>query len=402
MVVAFSSYRRVLATPGGWQFSLAGFAGRLPISMVSLGIVLLVSAQTGSYALAGTVASAYLLSNAGFAIVQGRLADRFGQHLVLPLGQVVFSTALALMMWALQAGAGQVVVHALAAVAGAALPQVGACVRARWSHVLTDARSRQTAYAFEAVVDEAVFVTGPTLATFLATAWHPVAGLSTAIGAGLAGTLALAAQRRTQPAPRRTRRSDPDRPKMPWSVVIPLALMCGALGTIFGAAEVNTVAFSDELGAKEWSGPLLATWALGSLTAGVLSGAVHWRTPPATRALWGTLALGLTMAPLPFVESMWLMAGFLLLGGMAIAPTLIATMSAIEEAVPAARLTEGLAILQTGMGIGIAPGAALAGLVIDRYGASPAYLVPLCAGMLGAAAAWISRSRTARVSTVPA
>lgn len=386
-----SSYRRVLATPGGWQFSLAGYAGRLPISMVSLGIVLLVSAQTGSYGLAGTVASAYLLSNAVFAILQGRLVDRFGQHLVLPAAQLVFTVALALMMWAVQTGASHLVVHGLAAVAGAALPQVGACVRARWAHVLSEKRQVQTAFALEAVVDEAVFVTGPTLATFLATAWHPVAGLGTAITCGLVGTLALAVQRSTQPPPKRQRPVESHRAPMPWATVVPLAIICLAMGAIFGAAEVITVAFAEEQGAKEWSGPLLAAWALGSLSAGVISGAVNWRTPPATRAMWGAVALALTMAPLPFVDSMWVMAGFLLLSGMAIAPTLIATMSATEEAVPTSRVTEGMSILQTGMGIGIAPGAAIAGMVIDAHGASPAYLVPLTAGLLGAAAAWTSR-----------
>ncbi|QIX26455.1 MFS transporter [Nocardioides sp. JQ2195] len=386
-----SSYRRVLATPGGWQFSLAGFAGRLPVSMVSLGIVLLVSAHTGSYGLAGTVASAYLLANAVFAVIHGRLADRFGQHLALPAAQLLFTVSLSLMIWAVQVEASHWLVHLLAAVSGAALPQVGACVRARWAHVLPDKRSVQTAFALEAVVDEGVFVTGPTLATFLATAWHPVAGLVTAITCGLIGTLVLALQRGTQPPARRQRPVETHRARMPWATVIPLAILCLALGTIFGAAEVITVAFAEEQGAKQWAGPLLTAWALGSLTAGVASGVVPWRTPPATRAMWGTVALALTMAPLPFVDSMWVMAGLLLLSGMAIAPTLIATMSATEEAVPASRVTEGMSILQTGMGIGIAPGAAIAGLVIDAHGASPAYLVPLAAGLLGAAAAASSR-----------
>ena len=82
------------------------------------------------------------------------------------------------------------------------------------------------------------------------------------------------------------------------------------------------------------------------------------------------------MVPLAFVGSLWVMAGFLLLGGMAIAPTLIATLAVTERSVPKSRLTEGMAILHTGMGVGIAPGAALGGLMIDAYGASPAYAVP--------------------------
>ena len=44
-------YRRVLSVPGGAAFSAAGFVARLPISMQTLGTVLLVAATSGSYAL---------------------------------------------------------------------------------------------------------------------------------------------------------------------------------------------------------------------------------------------------------------------------------------------------------------------------------------------------------------
>jgi hypothetical protein len=57
----FATYRRVLALPGALVFSLSGMVARFPISMVSLGIVLLVSTRTGSYSLAGSVSAAYLV-----------------------------------------------------------------------------------------------------------------------------------------------------------------------------------------------------------------------------------------------------------------------------------------------------------------------------------------------------
>lgn len=391
-----SPYRRVLSVPGTWQFSLAGFLGRLPVAMVSLGLVLLVSTQYGSYGLAGTVASAYLLSNAAFSILHGRLIDRFGQHLVLPCVQLLHTLGLVGTIWAVETERHVAVIHVLAAVAGGALPQIGSCVRARWSHVLDDGRSVQTAYAFEAVVDEALFVTGPTVVTFLATAWHPVAGLLAALSCGLVGTLALAAQRSTQPRPDRQASRRSTREPMPWATVVPLTVVCAALGGVFGAAEVVTVAFSEERGLKQWAGPLLGLWALGSLTAGLVTGAITWRTGPELRVRWGILLLALTLVPLPWVTSMPVMAVFLLLGGMAIAPTLIATLAATERVVPRSRLTEGMAILHTGMGFGIAPGAAVAGQVIDAHGASAAYVVPAAAGLLGAVAAWSARRGRSR------
>jgi predicted MFS family arabinose efflux permease len=156
-----------------------------------------------------------------------------------------------------------------------------------------------------------------------------------------------------------------------------------------------TVAFADEHGARQLAGPLLGLWALGSMAAGVVSGSFAWRAAPATRVRWGVLALACTMLPLPYVDSLWLLAVLLLLGGVAISPTLIAALAALERAVPSSRLTEGIAILHTAMGIGVAPGAALAGQVVDSYGASDAYYVLVASGFLGAAAAWLSRRQVA-------
>ena len=49
MAAPFASYRRVLTLPGAWVFSVGGLLARMPMAMVSLGIVLLVSSRTGSY-----------------------------------------------------------------------------------------------------------------------------------------------------------------------------------------------------------------------------------------------------------------------------------------------------------------------------------------------------------------
>ncbi len=384
----FTPYRRVLALPGAWAFSMSGLVARLPISMVSLGIVLLVSTRTGSYALAGAVSASYLIANAVFAVLQGRLADRLGQSRVLPWTILVFSVALALMMWAVESEWPTPVPHLFAAVSGAALPQIGSCVRARWSHIVSDKSMLQTAFALEAVVDEAVFMLGPTIVTVLATAVHPLAGLGTAVVAGLTGTLFLASRRGTEP-PAHPRSDQPqERPPLGWQVLGPLVLSSFALGVLFGGSEVSTVAFSEELGVKVAAGPLLAIFALGSLLSGLVTGAVSWRTSNGTRFRWGMLALALMMVPLPFVQGFALMGVLLFFAGLAISPTLIASVAWVEETVPSNRLTEGISIMTTGLAAGVAPGAAVAGLVIDRAGASASYWVAAGAGLCGAVVAF--------------
>lgn len=397
-----SPYRRVLAEPGALFFSASGFAARLHMSMVSLGIVLLVSEATGSYGLAGSVAAAYVVANAGLAIVHGQLVDRLGQSRVLPVVITVFAVALTLTTWSVQADWPRATTYFLAALSGAATPQIGACIRARWSHVLGDPGRVQTAYALESVVDEAVFILGPIVVTLIATAWHPVAGLATAILSAFAGTWALAAQRSTEPPahPRAGRETDGSGP-MPWRLVAALTAVCFALGIVFGGAEVATVAFADEHDARRLAGPLLALWALGSLLAGVLTGLIQWRRPPATRVCWGVLALGLTLVPLTVISSMPVLGLALLVGGFAIAPTMISAMALIEQSVPRGRLTEGMAVLHTGLAAGIAPGAAITGIVVDASGASASYAVPAAAGLAGALLAFVAlRDRRRQVLPV--
>jgi MFS family permease len=389
------SYRRVLARPGALAFSSAALVARLPISMVGLGIVLLVEQSTGSYGLAGTVSAVFVLAEAAFAVLHGRLVDSHGQSTVLPIAISIFGAGLALMMVAVESDWPRVLTYVFAAVAGAALPQVGASVRTRWSHLLDDPGQKQTAFALEAVLDEVVFVVGPVLVTLLATSWHPVAGLTAALVSGLVGTFAFAAQRRTEPPAGRTQESGTARRPMPWRLVLPLSLVCMTLGALFGAAEVTTVAFAEEAGMRWVAGWLLAAWSLGSLAAGLVTGAIEWRSGPEVRLRWGSAAMALAMAPLMFIESVPLMAVVLLVGGLAIAPTMIGAMTMVEQGVPSGRLTEGMAILHTGIVAGVAPGASIAGFVVDHDGASAAYSVALVGGILGALVAQSARPRRA-------
>jgi MFS family permease len=397
----FTSYRRVLTLPGALVFSMSGLVARLPISMVSLGIVLLVSTRTGSYSLAGSVSAAYLIATAVFAVLQARLIDGLGQHRVLPVAVAVFAAGLVAMMAAVELDRPTPWPHLCAAVSGAAMPQVGSSVRARWSHLVPDKRALHTAFAFEAVVDETVFIVGPALVTVLATTVHPLAGLSAAAVAAVVGTTVLVSQRRTEPPATGGSRRHRGAP-MPWPVLAPLVGCAFTMGALLGGAEVATVAFCDEHGAKPLAGLLLAIWALGSLLAGVVTGSVHLRASNPGRFRWGMLALGLLITPLPFVHGFALLAMFLFLSGFAISPTLIASFAWIEETVPSGRITEGITLFTTGLGAGLAPGAALVGLVVDADGASASYWVVVAAGLLGAALAFATASLARRVSVARA
>lgn len=389
----FARYRHILSVPGALRFSGSALVARLPIAMDTIGIVLLVTGVGRSYGLAGAMSAAYLLAAAALAIPQARLVDRLGQGPVLTVAAVVFAVAMTGFVVVVQSGGPEWASFVGVVIAGSAFPQVGSCVRARWSHVLDARVDIDTAYALESSVDEVVFMTGPILVTVLATTLHPVVGLGTAILAGTAGTLYFASQRSTAPHPtRRVRGAGRDPLRL--AVMAPVCVVGLALGTLFGAAEVSTVAFASERGLEGYAGPLLALWAAGSLIAGVITGMVTWRIGPATRLRQGSVAMFVAMVPLSLIGSMWVMGGWLFVAGFAIAPTMVASLSLVEQAVPRSRLTEGMAIVETALVAGVAPGAALAGHVIDTRGASTAYLVSLAAGLVAAGAALTARDRS--------
>ena len=76
-------YAEIFRIPGAWRFSAAGVIGRMPMSMFGLGTVLLISAATGRYGVAGAVSAAGSLGYAFSSPRIARLVDSRGQRRVL-------------------------------------------------------------------------------------------------------------------------------------------------------------------------------------------------------------------------------------------------------------------------------------------------------------------------------
>ena len=385
-------YRKVLSVPGARAFTTAGFLSRLPISMVTLGIVLLVADRTGSYGQAGVVTASYIVAAAASSPLLARAMDRVGQRQVVLPCIATFAVGLGGLIVTVDLGAPAPLPHLCAALAGAAYPPIGSCVRARWSFVVKEPALLHTAFSFEAVVDESIFMVGPVLVTLLATGVSESLALVAVIAVALVGGTWFAALHATQPPPR-TDRTDRTRTPIRWRWLAAVVTVSAALGSLFGSTEVVTVAFAKEQGHPEVTGLLLAIWASGSLISGVITGLLTLRASPRVRFRWGALGMAVVMIPLPFINSLPLLAVALFVGGFAISPTLVATMSLVKTGVPADRLTEGITWVSTGIGIGLAPGAAVAGHLIDAYGASPAYFVPVVSGLLAAVVAWSTGGR---------
>ena len=317
---------------------------------------------------------------------------------MLPILAVSHAIALSSLVVALQANWPVWAQFACAGIAGALVPAIGAFVRARWA---TEVHSQSadtsspvtlpTAFAIESVLDEVVYTVGPLLAASLAASIGASLPLVVAAGLGLSGTLLLARQRRTEPAPRAADRgttTPPHRPLLRMPGMPRVMATLAAIGLVFGAYEVSVVASCQQADAPAATGIVLALWAIGSLIAGVWFGGRHWRVPVARQLFFTTALVALTVVPALLIPSIIGLAVVTMVAGAAFAPSLICLFALTEQSVPAGRLTEGLAWSQSAIAIGFAGGAALGGLGIDAWGPQASFVIPLIAG-LAAWAPWV-------------
>lgn len=380
----FGPYLRLFAVPGSVAFSLAGWVGRLPAPMLGLGAVLLVEGESGSYGLAGAVSGVLALCYGLAGPQWARAMDRRGQGRVLRLAMVLLLLTGVAFVAAVVSGAPRWSWFLLAALCGASAPNIGSMVRARWSALL-DPTGRQTAFAFEAVADEVVFVLGPPLVTLLATLIAPPVGFLTGIAFGVAGGWWLAGQRATEPPLHPVDASAPRRRR---SVLTPTLLVVVAtylgVGTVFGAIDVVVVGFADEQGAPALAGAALAVFAFGSLLAGLAYGLTRLPGSLAARFVGTAVAFGLAGQLLWGVGSLPVLIGCGFLAGLTIAPVLVSGTSLVESRVAPGVLTESLAWTITGLTLGVTAGSAVAGAAVDAWGAEAAFAVPaLAAGLAG-------------------
>jgi predicted MFS family arabinose efflux permease len=378
-----STYRRAFEVPGAWQFSSSAAIGRLPIAMVGLGIVLLISARTGSYALAGLLSAVFQLAAAGGALVTSRWVDQLGQNRLLPWLAIANALGLVAFVSAVETGQPLVVQAVAAAIAGVCQPAIGSMVRARWAYVSPPGQL-QGAFAIESIIEELIFTIGPLLTAFLAFQVGLPAPLIVAAVLTVAGSMALAIQRRTEPPGTRYGQHHQDGPRsairQPGVVLIVVAAL--GVGAVFGTYEVSVVAFSEDAGRSGASGLILGLWAAGSMLGGLYFGSRKWSLDLPRQVILLTGLLSVSLIPAPFVSTLPALAVATFIAGGMVAPALIAIFSLTERLVPAALLTEGLTWTNSGLALGFSFGTAINGIIIDSRGTTVAFVLPaLCAAM---------------------
>ncbi len=389
------TYRAVFRAPGAAAFCAAGFVMRMPIAIFPIGIVLIISARTGHYGFAGVLSATYVLGAVPGNPLLARLIDRYGQRRMLLPASAVTLAAVVVLAVLLEDDAPDAALAVPTFIAGFSYLSVGSLVRARWSLVLAGRPELGTAYSLESVLDEVIFVFGPLIATLIATHADPIIVLYVCCVLIGVGALWLSTQRGTEPMPRPA--GGPPHPSaLRHRGVVLLSVGAAGMGALFASAEVTMVAFCGQHGQRGLSGLVLALFAAGSGTAGLVYGARTWRASVLAR--YRLQAVIFAVLPILFLAAtdVVVLAVCAFVVGLATAPTLITAFGLVEQLVPGTSLTEGLAWVLTGLNIGYGAGAALVGGIADAHGARVAFLVAIASGLFtGAAALALYRRLTA-------
>ena len=377
------AYGTLLRIPGGFKFSSAGFIGRMPIAMDSLAIIFIVVAATDSYALAGALTAVGSIVVGAAEVFWSRQADQRGQAKILRLAVPIRIIAFLIFVFLVSKDAPIWTWFVSLIIAESTAINAGGLVRRRWLHTLkTDPDNKDghlvnTAYSWEAMVDEFVFIVGPVVATTCAIKIAPSAGILAGLIFLAIGLPSLAAMKSTEPPAEPRNEQEPHPPILKNRIVQSIVLPCAFLGGFFGAVGITVVGFAEELNHPESTGWLLAIWAVGSAVAALVNGAIKFKSSQATRFLIYLVGLTIGTVPLLFMQTIPALAVALFINGLFIAPLIVNAYGTVENAVPAGQITEALTWVIAGMPLGGAISSALAGVVIDNSGAQMAFWVPL-------------------------
>jgi MFS family permease len=331
--------------------------------------LLLVAAQHASMRVAGLVVAGYTLAQAASGPLRGRLADRRGLAPVAALCTLGYALALLALLGAAPAG----LLIGTAVAAGLLNPPLSPGMRSLWS-TNAGARLKKTAFALDAAVFDLAYITGPVLASGLATGVAPAAAVVLLLVLTCAAVITIAAQ---------AHGSGPSRSAGPGggvparrslgplhSAALRRLLLTAALVNVaLSATEVALIAYARHYHALWASGPLLAGVSLGSILGSLVFGA---RPPTSTQGHDGRLVRLLTgyACGLAVLTAAGLYPPLLAvaapLAGLCLGPTLATLFGAAAAAAPHGRGTETQAWVNSIMNGGAAAGATIAAFAAEQ------------------------------------
>jgi MFS family permease len=395
-----SVYALILRHPRMSGLFAAALVARLPIGINGLAVVLFLREQTGSFSVPGAVAGGLALGTGIGAPFMGRLVDRLGARVLVPLAAANAAGILALLALG-HAAAPAAALVAVAVLTGAMYPPSPSVLRARFPELL---RSRPdlvpAAYALDSVLLEITFVCAPLIVVAVIALLGAGAALVVSATTVLVGVAAFVwlLPPDAPPAAGEAHAGLLGVLRAPGIRTLVLTML--PVGFAIGALEVAVPAFSHDESRAELAGVLLATWALGSAAGGLVYGARTRRSPLVLVHHRLTLLFPVAILPLVAAPSMPVMALLLVPAGMFIAPIIATRNELASRAAPPGTKTEALTWPLTALVGGIALGAAAGGALIDASDWRTAALAAVVSAGAGGLVA-TARRGTLRAALAP-
>jgi MFS family permease len=387
-----NKYRQVFAGNTAWRFSTAGFIARLPISMVGIGVLMYVEAERGSYAIAGAVSGSIAIASAIGGPLSSRLIDKLGQHRVLPIQILIITICSIALVLLIPSSVPAPYLFIFSIGSGIAYPSIGALVRSRWTALLVSGPILLTAFSIESIIDELIFIVGPTIAATTSVKIHPAAPqvIATFLLAG--GGLWLASMRNSEP-PINAHQGKRGKPVIFQNGLIYLWAVHIASGIFFGAIETSIIAFTKIAGEPIYAGIVIALWSFGSLVGGIVYGGVQFKSPLHKHLIVVSFLLVPATAAMVFVNSIFMLALLTIAAGIGVSPLLIASAAITQRRSPVGRTTEAIATMYSGIGLGFAFALAMAGWLIDNRGTDYSFALGALAALVTFAITIIGRNK---------
>jgi MFS family permease len=382
-----ASYRR-LFTLAGPLYVVVAFVGRLPLAMGQMGTLLLVAGTTGSYGVGGAAAGALAVANAVGSPIAGSLADRVGQRPVVLVQSVVGGLGLLVLVALADAGVSPVLVVASAALAGAAMPQIGPLARVRWRPITRDTGHRQprlmdAAFSYEGAADEASFVLGPALLGLVVVLASPQVALVVAASVLLVFGCWFALHHTARLTLAHRPDGSPGARLLTAAFVVLLVAQL-LIGVVFGSVQTGTTVLATVSGQPGIAGLVHASLGVGSVVAGLAVAALPARFGYPARVLTAAAGLAVLSVPLLVTDTIARLVVVVLVLGFVVAPYMISVFMLGERAAPPERVGAAMTLLAGATGIGYAVGSASAGRLADLHGHSGAFAVTVGAALTAA------------------
>lgn len=351
-----------------------------------------VEAERGSYAIAGAVSGSISIASALGGPLSSRLVDKLGQHRVLPIQilLIVLCSISLVLLIPTDVPAPYLFIFSIGS--GLAYPSIGALVRSRWTALLVSGPILLTAFSIESMIDELIFIVGPTIAATTSVKIHPAAPQIIAMFLLAGGGLWLASMRSTEP-PINKNQGKHGKPVILQNGLIYMWGVHIAIGMFFGAVETSIIAFTKIAGQPIYGGIVMAIWAFGSLLGGFVYGGLHFKSPLHNQLIVVSLLLVPATAAMIFVDTIPMLAFLAIAAGIGISPLLIASAGITQRRSPVGRTTEAIASMYAGISLGFAFAAAMAGWLIDHRGTNYSFALGAIATLFTLGITLIGRSK---------